>query len=134
MEALGMIDAIIATLMESPKTMFSKHKAIVNLPDVLDMLEKLRMVVQRGGEIAKKSVTVGFENMPQKKPAEINPEVFGVEGEALLRQAKDHAERIKANADKYAENVLTNLQVVITKMMRNVDNGKERLKKYQEVG
>ncbi len=136
MESLGMLDAIIATLMESPKYMMSKKRVVVNLPEMLDLLEKLRMVLQRGGDLVKKSVTVDPERgqMVQKKSlAETNPEIFGLEGEALLRQAKDQAEKIKGNADKYAENVLTNLQVIVTKMMRNIETGKDRLKKYQDV-
>lgn len=132
MESLGLIEAIITTLVESPHYMFSKRRVVVDLPEMIDMLEKLKIVVQRGGEIATKSITQQ-EEAPRKSLAETNPEMFGLEGEALLRQAKEYAERVKLNADKYAENVLTNLQVVITKMMRNIENGKERLKKYKEV-
>jgi len=129
MESLGLIEAIITTLLESQHYMFSKRRVVVDLPELVDMLEKLKIVIQRNGEQLSKPV----EESPRRNIVDTNPEAFGLEGEALLRQAKEYSERIKQNADKYAENVLTNLQVIITKMMRNVENGKERLKKYKEV-
>lgn len=129
MEALGLIEAIITTLIESPHYMFSKRRVIADLPELIDMLEKLKAVIQRGGQVAVRAVA---QEEVKKPVAETNPEIYGLEGEALLRQAKEHAERIKQNADKYADNVLTNLQIIVTKMMRNIENGKERLKKYKE--
>ena len=50
----------------------------------------------------------------------------------MIRQAKDESERIRQEADEYARNVLTNLQVGITKMMRTIEVNKERLAKYKE--
>lgn len=132
MEVLGLVEAIISTVAESPRQMFAKNKVVVNADQVIDMLEKLKIVLQRGGDFAKSSVTVASEAAVRKRSvAETNPELFGLEGEALLRQAKDEADKMRVNADKYAENVLTNLQVVITKMMRNIENGKDRLTKYK---
>jgi gas vesicle protein len=133
MEALGLIDAIIATICDSPRPVFSKKKVIIDEDRILEMLEKLKLVIQSGGNIARKSVTMK-EELPTrpKKLAETNPQLFGAEGEALLRQAKEETEKMHLAADEYAKNVLTNLQVVVTKMMRNLENGKERLKKYQE--
>ncbi len=130
MEALGLIEAIIATVAESPNYLFSKNKVVVNTEQLFDMLEKLKVIVQQGGGVAQNVVTVAPEK--NKTVAETNPELFGLEGEALLRQAKEEAEKMRASADRYAENVLSNLQVVINKMLRNIDNGKERLKTYKE--
>ena len=132
MEVLGLVEAIISTISESPRQVFAKNKAVINVDQVIDMLEKLKVILHRGGDFAKDSVTVDSENVVKKKSvAETNPELFGLEGEALLRQAKNEADKMKENADKYAENVLTNLQVVVTKMMRNIENGKDRLTKYK---
>ena len=133
MEALGLIDAIISTISDSPRPMLSKGKVTINESQILDMLEKLRLVVQKGGSVARESVAVD-NDIPAKKKSlgETNPQLFGLEGEALLRQAKEESDKIRESADKYAENVLTNLQVVISKMMRNIETGKSRLAKYQE--
>jgi hypothetical protein len=131
MEALGLIDAIIATIADSPRPMFSKKQVIVDEERVLQMLDKLKTVIQGDGEVVRRSVTKPelVNNKPKK---EFNPQVFGVEGEALIRQAQEESGKMRAAADDYAKNVLTNLQVVVTKMMRTLENGKERLKKYQE--
>lgn len=133
MESLGLIEAIIATVADSPNYLFSKNKAIVNTEQLLDMLEKLKVIIQQGGGVAQNNVTVDPENdIKNKSVAETNPELFGLEGEALLRQAKEEAEKMRANADRYAENVLSNLQIVVSKMLRNIDSGKERLKTYKD--
>jgi hypothetical protein len=129
MEALGLIDAIIATISDSPRPMFSKKQVMVDEERVLQMLDKLKVVIQSDGDVVRRSVT-----KPElaKAKREFNPQVFGVEGEALIRQAQEESTKMRAAADDYAKNVLTNLQVVVTKMMRTLENGKERLKKYQE--
>lgn len=135
MEALGLVDAIITTIADAPTKSFSKTKVIVDRDQVVDMLEKLRLVLQKGSDIVRKSVTMNPEEDYQRKTrriAETNPELFGLEGEALIRQAKDESERIRQEADEYARNVLTNLQVGITKMMRTIEVNKERLSKYKE--
>mgnify|MGYP000906016819 CR=1 FL=1 len=135
MESLGLIDAIITTIADAPTKSFSKTKVIIDREQVIDMLEKLRLVLQKGSDIVRKSVTMNPEEEQQRKTrriAETNPELFGLEGEALIRQAKDEAERIRLEADEYARNVLTNLQVGITKMMRTIEVNKERLSKYKE--
>lgn len=135
MEALGLVDAIITTVADAPTKSFSKTKVIVDREQIIDMLEKLRLVLQKGSDIVRKSVTMNPSDDYQRKTrraADTNPELFGLEGEALIRQAKDESERIRQEADEYARNVLTNLQVGITKMMRTVEVNKERLSKYKE--
>jgi hypothetical protein len=135
MEALGLVDAIITTIADAPTKSFSKTKVIVDREQVIEMLEKLRLVLQKGSDIVRKSVTMNPDEEYQRKTrriAEVNPELFGLEGEALIRQAKDESERIRQEADEYARNVLTNLQVGITKMMRTIEVNKERLSKYKE--
>ena len=135
MEALGLVDAIITTVADAPVKSFSKTKVIVDREQIIDMLEKLRLVLQKGSDIVRKSVTMNPNDDYQRqtrRAVDTNPELFGLEGEALIRQAKDESERIRQEADEYARNVLTNLQVGITKMMRTVEVNKERLSKYKE--
>ena len=64
---------------------------------------------------------------------ESNPELFGLEGEALLKQAKIEADKIKSGANEYAESVLNNLMITLTKAETAVNNGKERLQNIKEV-
>lgn len=135
MEALGLIDAIITTIADAQPKSFSKTKVVIDREQVIEMLEKLRLVLQKGTDIIRKSVTMNPDDVHQKKTrrlAEVSPEVFGLEGEALLRQAQEEAARVRGEADEYAKNVLVNLQVGITKMMRTIEVNKERLKQYKE--
>ena len=130
MEAIGLIDTLISLINACPKAPFSKTKITVEKAELLEMLEKLKLVIETEGAVAKQSI------VPQQpyviKKAEVDPKVFGVEGEALLRQAKEEANNIRHGSDEYAKNVLSNLQILLNKMMRNLEVSKERLKTYRE--
>jgi len=138
MEALGLIDAIITTINDSPKKAFSNDKVIIDKKQIKNMLEKLKMVISRGGDVVREAISGGANDeqpvvMEQKKLiGESSPELFGVEGEALLLQAKEEAGKIRDGADKYADNVLANLMVIVSKMERTIENGRERLGQYKK--
>ncbi|MDR2431788.1 MAG: hypothetical protein LBD99_06010 [Candidatus Margulisbacteria bacterium] len=129
MEAIGLIEAIIAVVKDCPKAAWHKDKVVVESAKILEMLEKLKLVVQTDGQAAKNSIAL--TDAPRVRKAEVDPKIFGVEGEALIRQAKEEASNLRQAADEYAKNVLSNLQIVVNKMLRNLETGKERLKKYQ---
>lgn len=130
MEAIGLIDTIISLVSACRNVRFSKNLIAVDRAELLDMLEKLKLVIETEGEAAKKSI------VPQQpyvvKKAEIDPKTFGVEGEALILQAQEEALNIRRGSDEYAKNVLSNLQIVLNTMMRNLEVSKERLKFYRE--
>ena len=130
MEAIGLIDTIISLVSACPRARFSKTKIVIAKKDLLDMLDKLKLVIETEGAAAKQSI------VPQPsyvvKKAEVDPKIFGVEGEALIRQAKEEANNIRQGSDEYAKNVLKNLQVLLNKMMLNLEVSKERLKTYRE--
>ena len=130
MEAIGLIDTIISLVNAYPKAPFSKTKITVEKPELLEMLEKLKLVIETEGVAAKQSV------VPQQpyevKKAEVDPKVFGTEGEALIRQAREEAEHVRQRSDQYAKNVISNLEILLNKMMRNVEVNKERLVVYRE--
>jgi len=129
--SIGVLEAVIALVEGCPKAPFQKDKILVEKKTLLDMLAKLRLVIQTDGA-ASQSATMTQEVAPRLRKAEVDPKVFGVEGEALIRQAKEEANGMRQAADDYAKNVLDNLQIVISKMLRNLETGRERLKKYQE--
>ncbi len=126
-EALALINAISEILKEAkPASFGKKHKVTVNRDELLNMLDKLKLVVtiQADSPIS----------MPQNKGeivGETHPELFGLEGEALLRQAKVEADKIKEGADKYAESVFNNMLITLSKAATAIKNGKERINKYK---
>lgn len=128
--SIGVVEAIMALIEGCPKAPFQKNKVLVEKQTILDMLDKLRLVIQTSGA-ASQAATV-TQDIPRLRKAEVDPKIFGVEGEALIRQAKEEANSMRQAADDYAKNVLNNLQIVVSKMLRNLEVGKERLKKYQE--
>ena len=97
MEALGLIDAIITTISESPNKSFNKGKVVVEKERLLDMLEKLKLVVQRGGDVIRSAIQTEVKEpqiIKQQLIGETNPEVFGQEGEALGGTALRHEESV----------------------------------------
>ncbi len=139
MELLGLIDAIEAVVLDSPRFMFS-DKIIIQEKKLLEMLAKLRIVAQTDGEAAQRAVK--GEQLPRmkhlavKRPVMPDPRsaVPGVpEGpvqktvEQLLAEAKAKAEGTIQGADEYAKDVINQLLIVTTKIQRTLENGKARL-------
>jgi hypothetical protein len=125
-EIAGLIDSIVSTIMTAKRAALS-HKVLVDRDALLEMLDKLKKSLDLTEEVR---VIRPAMNV-QKNKDEINPEIFGLEGEALLRQAKIEADKIKGGANQYAESVLDNLLISLTKAESAITNGKERLQKYK---
>lgn len=141
MEILGLIDAIEATVLDSPRLPFS-DKIVIKEKKILEMLAKLRMVAQTGGEAAQRAVK--GQGLPRIKPQahkRVVPEdiISAPKGtvsqatqqslENMLAAARAKAETMKQGADEYAEEVLNDLLIVTTKIQRTIENGKTRIKK-----
>ncbi len=140
MELLGLIDAIEATIMDCPRMPFS-DKIMIQEKKMLEMLAKLRIVAQTGGEAAQRAVKGEQvqrpgQRQPLRKPS-LNATVqepisdTGVKKtvESILVDAKNKAEDMIKGADEYAKDVLTQLLIVTTKIQRTIENGKGKLEK-----
>ena len=126
-EALALINSISDMIKEAKPTSFGKKKnAIVDRDDILNLLEKLRLVVTIQSDLPINATQNSGELV-----GETHPELFGLEGEALLRQAKAEADKIKNGADKNAESVFNNMLITLSKSATAIKNGKERINKYK---
>lgn len=143
MEILGLIDAIEATILDSPRLPFS-DKIVIKEKKILEMLGKLRMVAQTGGEAAQRAVKgepmprqvkrhkkVALQEEPKQESSAVSPAAQQTI-EHRIDDAKLRAETLKQGADKYAEEVLNQLLVVTTKIQRTLENGKTRLEKNKQ--
>lgn len=138
-ELLGLIDAIEAVVLDSPRYLFS-DKIIIPEKKLLEMLAKLRIVAQTDGEAAQRAVKgeplPRMKHMAVKRPSMPDPRTAIAqmpEGpvqktvEQVLVEAKSKAESTMQGADEYAKDVINQLLIMTTKIQRTLENGKTQL-------
>lgn len=109
-QLLGLIDTLEAMILETKKIPLT-NKIILQEDHVLTIIDKIRKAVKSNGEIIQQSISV------QEKVNALNKEDISVnEGEKELEKA----EKIKKGAEEYANYILTNLQLAVTKMQSNL--------------
>jgi hypothetical protein len=113
-EILGIVDAIEATIMEGKRLPFT-DKVVIHEGQLLMLLDKLRIVARNDADTVRKAVEIG--GLPSEErliPPSLSshvPDISTAHAEAL---------RIREDAAIYADNVLAHLQLVVTKMQKNI--------------
>ncbi|MBI5399122.1 hypothetical protein HZB07_00700 [Candidatus Saganbacteria bacterium] len=142
MELLGLLDTLEALILDGSKIPLTK-KVIVNEDKILGIIDKMRLVIQGGGGFAKDALgkqqpAGGREEARTVEKATMLPvndellvgrsqdEAKAVE---ILQQAYQMAKEIREGADKYADEVLANLEATSTRILRTVQAGRQRLQK-----
>ena len=126
-----MIDALEATVLSGSRIPLT-DKIVIEEHKILPILDRLRELVRHGEGAAKQQISgQPFKATPRSDRIIID----AMDGsEEVVSNAYQKAQEIKQGADEYADQVLTNLQVTLTKMQRSiikmeqtVDNGRKRL-------
>jgi len=99
-------------------------KTLVNEEQILSIIDKIRLVVQGGEDFGKRPAV---ESEVQMGRTEENKE--SVKATDVLQQAYQLAKEIREGADKYADEMLSNLELTTTRILRTVRAGRERLDK-----
>jgi hypothetical protein len=145
MEILGLLDTLESMILDGSRIPFTK-KIYVNEEKILGVVDKIRLVVQGGGSFAKDAISskndLSEKGQPQTSAVEQSeketsiPVVTGQSGEAVevLQQAYQMAKEIRDGADKYADEVLANLEATSMRIMRTLKAGRERLAKTTKPG
>jgi hypothetical protein len=158
MEILGLLDTLESVVLDGTKIPLTK-KVMINEEKVLGIIDKMRLVAQGGGGFAKDAIVGaslpgGASSVAgrQGKKDEIRIVVEDERGakdegrrtkdeilegrsvdEAkaveILQQAYQMAKEIREGADKYADEVLANLEATSTRILRTVKAGRDRLTK-----
>jgi len=133
MEILGLLDTLESLILDGFKIPLTK-KTLVNEEQILSIIDKIRLVVQGGEDFARSAI--GREKIMTQRSLEVNaapqaPEVPSEKGEsaAVLEQAYQIAKEVRGGADNYADEVLSNLELTTTRILRTVQAGRERLQK-----
>lgn len=140
MEALGLLDTLESMILDGFKVPFSK-KIMVDEERLLSIIDKMRLVIQGGGGLAKEAIAAKLTSEGARK-GDGAYERTTVEGGSqedskavdILQQAYQMAKEIREGADKYADEVLANLEATSTRILRTLKAGRERLEKYTQVG
>jgi hypothetical protein len=111
------------------------RRTLVDEEKVLALIDKIRLVAQGGSGFAKAAVS---GDSPKGQPAAAAPAevVVKVEGGKtetksvdVIQQAYQIAKEVRSGADKYADEVLTNLESTTSRILRAIKAGRERLSK-----
>ena len=146
MEILGLLDTVESMILEGFRIPLTK-KTVINEEKVLQVLDKIRLVVQGGGEMAKIAIgrKPGVSAQPKQEPIEFvnaTKEVERVkqdlspmsEGDykatEIIESAYKIAKEVRMGADKYADEVLSNLEATSSRILRAVKAGRIRLNKF----
>jgi hypothetical protein len=143
MEILGLLDALEQMILDGFKIPLSS-KTMVNEEKLLAIVDKIRLVVQGGGDFAKKAIDrekhvsvmkteILDEAIPKRgaagKAVDRGEKKGDFEGKAIevLQQAYQIAKDVRQGADKYADEVLASLEATSSRILRAVKAGRERL-------
>jgi cell division septum initiation protein DivIVA len=142
MEVLGLLDTLESIILDGTKIPLTK-KALVDEERVLAVIDKMRLVIQSGGGFAKDAIatrmmpkeaaTAKAPNNSQvaakEQPVDSKQPPSDTKSVEVLQQAYQMAKEIREGADKYADEVLANLEATSTRVLRTVRAGRERLNK-----
>jgi len=141
MEILGLLDTLEAMVLDGFKIPLTK-RTLLDEEKLLAIIDKMRLVAQGGEDFARKAIggegqvnpkrAAVLDELIPKKPVRPSLEASGdVEGKAIevLQQAYQIAKDVRVGADKYADEVLSNLEAISSRVMRAVRAGRERLAK-----
>lgn len=142
MELLELLEELERKVLGGKQYFFmKKYESVVNKQEVLDILEALHRLIDEKYQAlkGKMSVTPDVAESPKLKALQSDPAFPpGDEGEDardIIREAKKEALEIKQEMDIYAENVLENIKLTVTKFKRKlnkldevIDMSRERLK------
>ncbi len=141
MEILGLLDTLESMILEGFRIPLTK-KTLINEEKVLQVVDKIRLVVQGGGDLVKNAI--GKRTAPPKQEtiefAEARKEVEKVKeglpadnedrATEIIESAYKIAKEVRMGADKYADEVLSNLEATSSRILRSVKAGRTRLGRF----
>ncbi|MBT5856441.1 hypothetical protein HOH87_07415 [bacterium] len=144
-EILGLVDAIEAAIHDAKKVPLS-NKIMIEEVRMTSMVQKLRKMVKRAQEQQYQNEELAAKVMPvtdirpevDLNPQPIDDKVSGELTEVEEREAQRNAQGIKRGANEYADQILSRLQLSVTKLQKNlvridknIDEGRKLIEEAQ---
>jgi hypothetical protein len=146
MEILGLLDTLESMILEGFKVPMTK-KTIIDEDEVLQVLDKIRLVAQGGGGFVKTAisqrpvVTAQHQAPVKQEPLEFEEARKEIErvkssltstneeekATEIIENAYKIAKEVRMGADKYADEVLSTLEASSSRILRAVKAGRARL-------
>jgi hypothetical protein len=142
MEILGLLDTLESMILDGTKIPLTK-RVIINEEKILAVIDKMRLVIQGGGGFAKDAIVskqgARDEGRGTKDEGRKMEELAGRSQEEakaveVLQEAYQMAREIREGADKYADEILANLEATSTRILRTIRAGRDRLTKTSPAG
>lgn len=131
MEILGLLDALESAVLDGFKIPLTK-KTMVDEEKILNLVDKIRLVVEKGSVVARKSVegvSVKTDSvMPKISLSNSDKNSREEKTTEVIQQAYQMAKEIRGGADHYADEVLSHLEATTSRILRTVKAGRDRLK------
>ena len=132
-DILGLIDSLEATLLEAPKLPLT-DKLLIEEKKLLQLIDKLRVLIKEDGS-ARKAIDIN-KHMGAELVHEKSQELQKNES---LDDAEKQSSDIIRGANEYAEIVLSDLQLSVSKLQnqlikleRNIENGRDILAQHKK--
>lgn len=141
MEILGLLDTLESMVLDGFKIPLT-GKILLNEGKILNLIDKIRLVAEGGQDFVKNQMGMGKKEERefafQKEAARMEdaPEALSEDMQAkvneVMQQAYQIAKEVRMGADKYADEVLANLEATSMRILRTVKAGRDRLVKSNE--
>lgn len=126
-EILGILDALEAMIAQGGHIPLT-GKVVLEEYRLIQLVTKLRLVVQNGETMIRESIEVGQILTPESSRREPTFDAL-----PMIQDAVTKAEKIKSGANEYAEYVLANLQLVVSKIQKDIAKMERSIEKGRSV-
>ena len=111
-EFLGVLDSLETMILDAKRLPFT-NKVVMSDQELLHFVDKLR-ILSKTEQVSKISAETECDATVVAKETEPLSQIDG------LIQAKEEAKKITSGANEYADNVLAHLQLLVTKLHKNL--------------
>ena len=117
-ETLGLVDTLEAMLLDGSTVPFSS-RIMVDEKDMLQLIDKIRLSIKSGGRAAQTVMDLSGSVQVQTKKELNEPRPESLPEDSVVKQQQS-ADKLSRGAQEYADQVMANLQLMVTKMQTNL--------------
>jgi hypothetical protein len=133
-QIFGLIDSLEAVFLEARKIPFT-DKIIIEEKKVLILLDKLRLILKKGDSVVRESIESASakQALLLRQQLEASRTEKGQQGDEtdlaqnIIQEACQKAAKIESDTNAYSEYILANLQLMVTKIQKNLINIEKNL-------
>ena len=132
-EVLGLIDTLESVVLSSKKIPMTNN-FVINEKEILELIDKIRVTIVNNAENIKSEYKIKDTNADDS--VETLDEDIEETGISNSQKLKKYENEIKQGANQYADDVLSELQLIVSKMQkdlskfdRNISLGRQEIDK-----